>query len=405
MKEEPHPNDNLKPTGLPIPMASRRLCARSLRLILVLFISPIFLVLGCGSGSHQLDPRINAFLYAANIGSNSISGYGVMSESGQLLPLAQFPLPTGPDSLPQVVFATPAGNFLYVSTSDGYRGYHVDRGTGTLTELSASPFPIFGTPVIDPAGLFLVTLVSNAIRVSTIDGATGTLTPVGIPLFFPEERQGPRGLAISEDSKFVYVSRLQDILIFRLDTATGTLSESSASPFRPPQTPGSIAVVGEFLMLAAPFHNAVGVYSISPDTGGLTPVSESPFPIGRSPVGQMFLHPNGTLLFVFDLPACCLPSPELGISALVVDRTTGSVSGSSSAIPFDFQPCGFSVAPRGAIHPSGNFLYAGDACTSISGYRIDDVSGALQPLSGSPFPAVPEGSSQPVSVALVLRQR
>jgi sugar lactone lactonase YvrE len=366
---------------------------------------------GCSSGPQE-SASPDAFLYATNFGSNSISGYAVDSTTGGLSLLPQFPLSTGPDSRPSRVVATPSGDFLYVSTSVGYRGYRVNRQSGLLAEIPGSPFLSPGVPFVDPSGKFLLALSgigasaldgAGAVSVLSIDAATGALTPVGTPLTVGFR---PSTLAFTADSALVFVSRVGAIDILRLDTASGVLTESAVSPFLPEEAPGPLNVVANLLVVAAPLVNAIAVYSINSGTGELAPVGGSPFPISTSPLDQMTVHPSGKFLYVVDLPACCLCAAcrDTEISALTVTLNGSVVTAPGSPFPIGTASSGviFSYVPSGvtlSVHPSGNFLYATNLGDSIFGYRIDTTTGSLAPIDGSPFPA----GSQTVSLAIVPR--
>ena len=287
----------------------------------------------------------------------------------------------------------------------------MNRQSGGLTEIAGSPFPSPGVPVVDPGGKFLLAFSPADIDrgtlaklfVLSIDDATGALSQVGTPVPTVSVRYGPLPV-FSADSKFVFVCGYSAIQIFSFDPTTGLLTETATSPFHPAGGDvGSLAVVGEFLVASAS-ADAVAVYSINAASGDLTPVSGSPFPIGRAPT-QVTIHPSGKFVYAITYgPAPGFSEPPM-ISALTIDASTGSVAvapGSPAGIGTGTPSSEIIPAPpRLAVTPSGNLLYARSVTyDSIFGYRVDLTSGSLAAIDGSPFPV----DSPNFSIAIVSRQ-
>jgi 6-phosphogluconolactonase (cycloisomerase 2 family) len=71
------------------------------------------------------------------------------------------------------------------------------------------------------------------------------------------------------------------------------------------------------------------------------------------------------------------------VSAYTIDSSTGALS------PISASPFATGMSPRSvAVHPSSRFAYV--ACTvngNVSAYTIDRSTGALTPISASPFAA------------------
>ena len=99
----------------------------------------------------------------------------------------------------------------------------------------------------------------------------------------------------------------------------------------------------------------------------------------------------GGFAYVTNCGAFCggLGGPS-NVSGYSIDGTTGAlvpVTGS----PFAAGQGPFSVT----VHPTGQFAYvANQATNNVSAYAIDGTTGTLTPVDGSPFPA----GSIPVSV-------
>ena len=121
-------------------------------------------------------------------------------------------------------------------------------------------------------------------------------------------------------------------------------------------------------------------YFIDRDTGNLTEVPGSPFALSAEGL-RVAVHPSGH--FVYATSATTFPNSYIDAFKVQSDGSLTLVSGS---------PYALNTGTSGAlaIDPSGKHLYI-DANTSggaaaVAGYAIDETSGALTPISGSPFP-------------------
>jgi DNA-binding beta-propeller fold protein YncE len=117
-------------------------------------------------------------------------------------------------------------------------------------------------------------------------------------------------------------------------------------------------------------NNNVGAYNLS-SSGGLTPISGSPFSTGGSTPGVGFsiaMNSAGTFLYVLDLSQIYVYS---------VDPTTGALTLRQTL-----------AGPRNgnelALDPGGSYLYAvGAGANSILTYSIDTSSGQLTQTKSS----------------------
>ncbi len=112
--------------------------------------------------------------------ANSVASLSIIGGTGGLFPIAPA-LAAG--SQPAGIAATPSGKYLYVANSGetSISGYSVDPTTGALTALNNSPFPATVAPwylTIDPSGSFLYASNpnDNTITGFTINSSTGALT-------------------------------------------------------------------------------------------------------------------------------------------------------------------------------------------------------------------------------------
>ena len=222
-------------------------------------------------------------------------------------------------------------------------------------------------------------------------GADGSLSEIaGSP--FPTAGSGGDGLSyfasnrivVSAPRRFLYASNSgsNDVSAFSIDPNSGNLTPVPGSPFPLDSSgPGSggisLAVTpnGQFLMAGNPLAERITSFSIGAD-GSLTAVHDSPFFAGGQPAG-MNVSPNGKFLAAGLLGGVAM----FGIAP----------DGSLTAVPGSpFGQGGVGAAAGVDMNCKSNLLFAGEA----NGSRITIVDvfsiasdGVLAPISGSPFVA------------------
>jgi Lactonase, 7-bladed beta-propeller/Tn3 transposase DDE domain len=93
------------------------------------------------------------FVYVANSGDGTVSGYTVDSNTGALAPIngSAFTSGSGPSSAPVSVAVDPSGKFAYVANFNSapsiVSGFTIDQVSGALTPATNSPFPAGFAPV------------------------------------------------------------------------------------------------------------------------------------------------------------------------------------------------------------------------------------------------------------------
>jgi 6-phosphogluconolactonase (cycloisomerase 2 family) len=250
-----------------------------------------------------------------------------------------------------------------------------------------------------PGGAYLYATDINAGTVAgfMFDSVTGKLTTVsGSP--FPAGNTPVRAVQAGFQGKFLYVSNLNDsaggISALTIDQSTGALSPIPGSPFptgAPGSFPGPSALVtfsDSFLYVAlagtANANNKIAAFAINPTSGGLTLVPGSPFVTGNDPLYMVLvpvtLSPKG-FLYTANVQ-------DGTVSAFTADVNSGiltPVSGSPYAVGSTVGGLAVSLT---ATNTGSYFLYAADPqAKTVGAYAIDGNTGALSPISGSPFPA------------------
>jgi 6-phosphogluconolactonase (cycloisomerase 2 family) len=382
--------------------------------------------------SVSVDPTAR-FAYVANFGSNSVSAFSIDAASGKLAEIPGSPFATG--SAPASVTVHPSGRFVYVAHSAGITAYTSDDNSGALTEVGAiSAGPDATTIAADPSGSFLyvASVASQTTHTYAVNSATGALTLVENS----NARHAPIFLALTGGNaavttrpKFVYQANFgsSDVSAFSVDPVTGALAGVAGSPFSIGGSPASVAASpdGRFVFVADFTGNRLA--ALAADANGvLTPIAGSPFATPSSP-RAVWVDPSGLYLYVvhqsaldnlsmFNIdqstgaltliagsPLTAGSAPEsvtmtpagkylvtgnTASSDLTVVRSSGTgglegVVGSPFASPFFVQDLAFD--------PTGKFLYAPIASsfkgssTVVAGYMQDGLTGALTPLTGSPF--------------------
>jgi 6-phosphogluconolactonase (cycloisomerase 2 family) len=346
-------------------------------------------------------PPTPEFLYATS--TDHILAFTIDQSTGALgTPLAM----TGPNQSLGMVASVTLGHF-YVSDflGDAVDGFSINSSSGELTPVAGSPFPVGSTPPgggglsdIPSGDVYLYATDLNAGKVAgfRFDSASGVLTPVpGSP--FPA---GNTPVQTAQDylSKFLYVSNLNDsaggISAFTIDQNTGALSPIPGSPF-PTGTAGSfpgpsaMVVNNNFLYVAlagtANPNNKIVAFAIDPTTGVLTTLPSSPFVTGSDPLYIAFVPVTlGPQAFLYTANV-----QDGTISAFTADDNTGvlkPINGSPYASGTSVGGLAVSLSTGTIAGPP--FLYASDPQSkAVTAYAIDGNTGALSPISGSPFPA------------------
>ena len=207
------------------------------------------------------------------------------------------------------------------------------------------------------------------------DTGTGRLTPVSNSAFAPETIGAP--IAISHDSKFLYSIDLlmndQALTAYAIQP-DGSLMPVAGEPFNAGESLSTLAAdpAGDFLYVVAASGNLL-VYSIDSSTGSLTQRSS----VTGLAAGNTLMTPNGRYLYY---------ATSNGIYELAIDAASGALT------PLAGSPVAFHIVPGpGVIDPSGKFLYVTnvDSTTTsgaqVSAWSIDSTTGELSaiPLSAA----------------------
>jgi 6-phosphogluconolactonase (cycloisomerase 2 family) len=320
------------------------------------------------------------YVASGNNGQGQIWAFSIDPNTGALGSPTQF---SSPEFLLQMK-VDPSNTFLYASDFDSgkVRAYSIDSTSGSLAEVNGSPFGSSltsgngGPLAISPNGKFL--FFSDSVgNLATFSISSGTLTPgTG-----GQDNNQPFDFAVDPLNRYLYVANQSDssggdFSVFSIDASSGGITPISGSPFTFQDNSGPFAIAvhpnGRFIYSTLSNTQDVAGLTVDTSTGVLSKIAGSPFNTGILIPKGIAMHPSGKFLYV---------SAE-GVSSIIIfniDPTTGALSKLTS----------FTVGVvQLAIDPSGNFLYAASpAFDEVFAYKIDQGNGNLTAVPGSPFSA------------------
>jgi 6-phosphogluconolactonase len=174
-------------------------------------------------------------------------------------------------------------------------------------------------------------------------------------------------VALHSTNRFLYTAGDNSIHGYSLAASDGAMESITGSPVT---ITGALHVIfspnGSFLFVTTNSGAPVRAYSFSATTGLPTFVN-SDTPAGTSPA-SLVVHPDSKYLYSINSSGT--------VSMLNIDSSTGAVSASGAAVSTA------STGPRqGAVTPNGKYLYTADSGGStISGFPLDSSTGAIGTL-------------------------
>ncbi|MGH9532925.1 MAG: lactonase family protein [Terriglobales bacterium] len=332
------------------------------------------LVLGCNgffSDEDGGDGGTTArFVYAANSGSNNISGFVANTTTGALTPATNSPYAAG--TSPESVGSDELGRFLFAANSaGGVSAYLIDRSNGSLTQATGSPFAAGIAPFaigVDPDGRFLYVGNNGSSNVSgfSITAATAALTPVPNATF--ATTANPLRLRVDPAGRFVYVATGAtgtDIFPINSDGSLGTRITQGPTIGRESQDV-VVEPLGQFAYVADGI-DGVSAYAVNASSGALTLIQTTGgadfFTVGTTPVA-LAASPNGDFLYVANFGSNNISGFRIG-----ADGRLTAVTGSPFAAGTN--PVSLSV------DPSNSFLYVANQGGGISIFTIAATTGTL----------------------------
>jgi 6-phosphogluconolactonase len=345
---------------------------------------------GTSTGGSVCGPATNpgggggntsSFLYYinnTNLSSTNILGAS-LSTAGTFANLTSFTPPTVPGNTGTDMVIVNK-KFLYLPENDStVQAFAIDHTTGALTSINGSPFATAGADSIasDPAGHFL--FVGNdhtgLISVFQINATTGALTAAPGSPFSAFNLDFVHVLAVDGTGKFLYASQglaALPVYGFSIDQNTGALSQVVGSPF----TLGVALVRSDFTgkfavgLTGIAGDNHLSVFAINASTGALSPVSNSPFATTMSTPENLRIHPSSQFVYTFGLDTNSTASAIEGFS---IDSSTGALTPLTGS-PFTSLPV---VADCKWDQGGGEAFCANGAANAFSVLNTSTSTGAL----------------------------
>ena len=358
-----------------------------------------------GLGTIGGGQTAGVVVYVTNSGSNDVSGYTI-NPSGGLTAIAGSPFEDVP--APSAIAVSSNGFFAYVANSQRNRVTAYRVGTngavllGPSTADALNPASVGTGPralAVSPNSKFLYVANSGSNNVTVFRiGAVGALTPVPQTTGHsnPIDAGGlsPIALAISPASRFLYVanSTSNAITAFQAETSGLLTQVSPAGPGTNPVStnvtgPTALAMssTGQVLYVTNGTSNTVTAFRIE-SSGLLTLIS----PTGSNPVSTRGTTPND-IAVAPDGAHLYIANGGGNVAAFTIggDGLLTLVPPSGTA-PNPTPTLAGSTPVALTISRDGQFLYVANREGTVSAYTIVAGSGSLVPLTqllGNPFRA------------------
>jgi len=315
------------------------------------------------------------------------SNAGTFISVSSFLPPALPHFPTGLEIVNQ--------SSMYVPSSDGELfAYTIDLPTGNLTS-AATPYTVAGGDSIasSPSGnlLFVGDTAGQRISVFTVN-ADSTLTVVaGSP--FATSGVSPRVMATDGQGKFLYATSGQgsaQMAAFSIGSG-GTLTAVTGSPFSSIAAEIAGEASGKYLFGITEQVTDNHVYVFSIGSSGLLTLVGSPTLTSGTP-RNLSVHPNGKWVYALN------EDQVLGtiepVEGFELDASTGALT------PLTGSPFANLLANGGPIEPTGHFMFGlglvhinGAPVSAVTPYTIDQTTGALtSTIESEGFPGIDQAA-------------
>jgi 6-phosphogluconolactonase len=287
--------------------------------------------------------------------------------------------------------------------------------SGTVTGLSGSGLVLEGpggemlpikdngafafTTHVTSGDTFEVTVASQPTTTSparpqtcSVEGGTGAVTNAEVTSVH---------VACADDpARFAYVlsSESNTVTAFRIEKTTGVLQPVPGSPFATGNQPVAITITpdGKFAYVPNGETGDISAYSIDPASGALTPLAQSPIAAAAPGTPGDHLTPvtidrSGRIALVADPngPFVSAMEPQHdNLYAFTIDAVTGALTPMSGS-PF---ATGGNLPQSITLHPTAQVAYivnftamAGSDQYNVSAFALDPAGGSIAPVAGSPF--------------------
>lgn len=275
----------------------------------------------------------------------------------------------------------PGTTATYVLFSDGTQvNVQSINPNGTLTPILGSPYTAGVQPgaiAVSPSGKWIYVL-NGAGSISQFSIASdGTLTSIAN---VAQTGTQPVAIAIDSQQRYLVVANQGsgNVSIYSINPTTGSLSQLSNSPVTTGNNPVSIAVTNNLIYAVA--ANSIAEIAIDPINYTTTVVNGSPFATGA--VGTLSAAAAGIRLYALDATSDC-GQGATPMKNCIRDYTFNITNGA----PVLDTSTAAGTLPAALLPILNNkFLYVANKTSSnVSAYSINQSTGALTEIAGSPF--------------------
>jgi 6-phosphogluconolactonase (cycloisomerase 2 family) len=316
-----------------------------------------------------------------------------LADTAPFLPVTGSPFAAGNET--SSVAFNHAGNLLAAANmeSNNVSVFFVSPATGRLTKVIGSPFHAGSGPssaTFSPNGRLLVTtnVYSNNLSVFSVSPTAGRLIPItgGSSL----NVNGPLSAAFSPNGRLLATaSRISNNMSVFSVSPSGRLAKITGSPFATGRQPDQVAFSPNGKLLATANYGGkdVSVFSVNATSGRVRQITGSPFATGKAPdfnpPNALAFSSNGRLLAT---------ASEIGdnVSVFSVSAATGALTPVTGS-PFHVSnglPVGTGSPSKPgslAFSPKGGSLATANGSNNVSIFSDNPRTGALTQATGSPF--------------------
>lgn len=310
-------------------------------------------------------------LYAIDANRRAVDQYRVNGVDGALTPCSPISFRAASGSPAGLAFGFPGDSiYMYVGNTNGTISvFNIGNPAGSVAKaIAGSPFAVGAAPVnLLPTWwsptLYAADLRKNVIFAFTV-GVGGGLTAVSGSPFAAPPKSAPAGMAVGADRTrgmlYVALSGSSQIAAFSI-AASGALSPVPGSPFEAGRHPQSLLDFGagnrEYLYALNSLDHTISAYSVDRTSGALRAVQGSPFAAGTASAGMV-------IGMTFPVPHRIIYVPDLqskSILAFAVDESTGSLSQlPGSPFPTSAGPEALTTVSRAPMSPLPQYVPAVD---------------------------------------------
>jgi 6-phosphogluconolactonase len=295
---------------------------------------------------------------------------------------------------PSFLAIHPSGNYLYavseVADADGKPGgavtaFALNRKTGELKTLNHQSSEGAGPCHVSVDKTGKVALVANygsgSIASLPIQG-DGSLVKAATAIQHegssvnPSRQAGPHAhsINVAPNNRFAVAADLglDKVLIYRLDTAKGTLTANEPAFAKTPAGGGprhfAFHPSGRFAFVCNEILSSVTAFSYDADKGVLTElqtISTLPEPVERNSTAEIQVHPSGKFVY-------CSNRGHDSLAIFTVDEKTGKLTATGHQKTLGRTPRNF------GIDPTGQYVIACNQATdNVAVFKVDQNSGKL----------------------------